>query len=215
MPIRLLVIDGQPVTRAGLQAMLAGTGVDPVGEASTASDAVMLAGELKPHAALLDLRLTDPSGIDRDGLEFLSGINGRGIAVPTLIFTAYKNPTYAARALALGAVGYLMKTVGRDDLVASIKRAATGESCWSRDERRRLTGALATERFEDDLEAPLTRRESEVLKQLAFGLTNRDIAEALGISYETVKEHVQHILRKLGAGDRTQAAVWAVRRGLA
>ena len=77
-----------------------------------------------------------------------------------------------------------------------------------------LTGALATPRLSDDIEVPLTRRESEVLRQLAHGLTNKEIAQALGISYETVKEHVQHILRKVGVTDRTQAAVWAVRKGL-
>ena len=71
-----------------------------------------------------------------------------------------------------------------------------------------------TPRVPLDVEAPLTRRENEVLKQLAFGLTNKEIARALGISYETVKEHVQHILRKVGVSDRTQAAVWAVRKGL-
>ena len=73
---------------------------------------------------------------------------------------------------------------------------------------------MATPRLAADIEVPLTQRESEVLKQLALGLTNKEIAQSLGISYETVKEHVQHILRKVGVSDRTQAAVWAVREGL-
>ena len=77
-----------------------------------------------------------------------------------------------------------------------------------------MTGALATPRLAADVEVPLTQRESEVLRQLAHGLTNKQIAEALHISYETVKEHVQHVLRKIGVSDRTQAAVWAVRKGL-
>ena len=77
-----------------------------------------------------------------------------------------------------------------------------------------MTGALATPRLAADVEAPLTQRESEVLRQLALGLTNKEIAQALKISYETVKEHVQHVLRKIGVTDRTQAAVWAVRRDL-
>ena len=77
-----------------------------------------------------------------------------------------------------------------------------------------MTGALATPRITADVEVPLTQREGEVLRQLAYGLTNKQIAEALHISYETVKEHVQHILRKIGVTDRTQAAVWAVRKGL-
>ena len=79
---------------------------------------------------------------------------------------------------------------------------------------RRVTGALATPRLNADVEVPLTQRESEVLRQLALGLTNKEIAQALSISYETVKEHVQHILRKVGVSDRTQVAVWAVRKGL-
>ena len=82
------------------------------------------------------------------------------------------------------------------------------------EELRRVTGALATPRLAADVEVPLTQRESEVLRQLAYGLTNKEIALALHISYETVKEHVQHILRKIGVTDRTQAAVWAVRKSL-
>ena len=85
---------------------------------------------------------------------------------------------------------------------------------WNRDELRRVTGALSTPRAAMELEVPLTKRESEVLKQLALGLSNKEIAQSLSISYETVKEHVQHILRKVGVSDRTQAAVWAVRKGL-
>ncbi len=78
-----------------------------------------------------------------------------------------------------------------------------------------MTGALATPRVGIDVEVPLTQRESEVLKYLSSGLTNKEIAQSLNISYETVKEHVQHILRKIGVTDRTQAAVWAVRNNLA
>jgi DNA-binding NarL/FixJ family response regulator len=77
-----------------------------------------------------------------------------------------------------------------------------------------VSGALAGPRSGGEIDVPLTKRESEVLKQLAFGLTNKEIAQALGISYETVKEHVQHVLKKLGVADRTQAAVWAVRNDL-
>ena len=91
---------------------------------------------------------------------------------------------------------------------------AAGKNIWTRDELRRVTGALATPRVAADIEVPLTQRENEVLRQLALGLTNKEIADALTISYETVKEHVQHILRKIGVTDRTQAAVWAVRKEL-
>jgi DNA-binding NarL/FixJ family response regulator len=114
----------------------------------------------------------------------------------------------------MGANGYLLKSCTRDDLIAAIKTAAAGENCWTRHELRRVTGALATPRITADVEAPLTQREADVLKHLAHGLTNKEIAEALHLSYETVKEHVQHMLRKIGLSDRTQAAVWAVRKGL-
>ena len=99
-------------------------------------------------------------------------------------------------------------------LLSAVRKAATGEMVWRREDLRRVTGALSTPRMPIDVEVTLTQRESEVLHQLAHGLTNKQIAEALSISYETVKEHVQHILRKIGVSDRTQAAVWAVRQGL-
>jgi DNA-binding NarL/FixJ family response regulator len=130
------------------------------------------------------------------------------------MFSSYDNPTYIARAVALGAAGYLVKNASREEIIAGIRRAANGESLWSREGLRRISGALATPRAPAELDAPLTKRESEVLKQLALGLSNKEIAQALDISYETVKEHVQHILRKLAVADRTQAAVWAVRKGL-
>jgi DNA-binding NarL/FixJ family response regulator len=99
-------------------------------------------------------------------------------------------------------------------LLSAIRKAARGESVWTREELRRVTGALATPRLAADVDVPLTQRESEVLRLLALGQTNKEIAQALHISYETIKEHVQHILRKLGVSDRTQAAVWAVRKKL-
>jgi DNA-binding NarL/FixJ family response regulator len=151
---------------------------------------------------------------DGDGLNTLGRIKLDRPAMPILIFSTYDNPTYVARAVALGANGYILKGTSKDKLVEAIRQAAEGQSVWTREELRRVTGALATPRLVADVEVPLTQRESEVLRQLAFGLTNKEIALALHISYETVKEHVQHILRKLGVTDRTQAAVWAVRKGL-
>jgi DNA-binding NarL/FixJ family response regulator len=134
--------------------------------------------------------------------------------LPVILFSTYDNPTYVARAVALGAAGYVLKSDSRERLIEAIQAATRGEAAWTREELRRVTGALATPRVVSDVEVPLTQRESEVLRQLANGLTNKEIALALGISYETVKEHVQHILRKIGVSDRTQAAVWAVRKGL-
>jgi len=109
----------------------------------------------------------------------------------------------------------MIKGIDRDGLLDFVRRSAGGESLWTREELRRLSGALSTPRLNAGVESSLTRRENEVLLQLALGRTNKEIAPELGISYETVKEHVQHILRKIGVTDRTQAAVWAVRKGLA
>ena len=134
--------------------------------------------------------------------------------LPVLMISSYDNPTYVARAVALGASGYLLKSSTGEELVEAIRTVAAGESVWKREALRRMTGALATPRLNVDVEVPLTQRESEVLQQMALGLTNKEIAQVLGISYETVKEHVQHVLRKVGVADRTQASVWAVRSGL-
>ena len=209
MAIRLLIVDDHPVVRKGVRSMLDGSEFTVTGEAGSAAEALSVLNQAEPELLLIDARLP---GVD--GIECLAKLKAEGVRCPAIIFSGYDNPTFVARASALGAAGYLLKTATRDELLAALRTAAAGESCWSRQELRRLTGALAAERIENDIEAPLTLRESEVLKQLAFGLTNKEIAQALGISYETVKEHVQHILRKVGVSDRTQAAVWAVRRGL-
>ncbi len=209
MSIKLLIADDHEVVRCGLRSLMAGTEVEIVGEATTGEQAIQLALEMKPDVVLLDIRM--PGG---DGLNALGRLKLEVPQIAVLILSTYDNPTYVARAVALGAAGYVLKGADREGLLDAIRKAAVGESAWTRDELRRVTGALATPRLNADVEVPLTQRESEVLRQLALGLTNKEIAQALHISYETVKEHVQHILRKVGVSDRTQAAVWAVRKGL-
>lgn len=209
MAITILIADDHEVVRCGLKSLISGTDIEIIGEATTGEDAVRMAVELNPDVVLLDIRM--PGG---DGLNALGRIKLDNPSRQVLMLSTYDNPTYVARAVALGAAGYVLKGAGRDKLIDSIRKAAMGESAWTRDELRRVTGALATPRLNADVEVPLTQRESEVLRQLALGLTNKEIAQALHISYETVKEHVQHILRKVGVSDRTQAAVWAVRKGL-
>ena len=209
MSIRILIADDHEVVRIGLKNLVARTEIRVIGEASTGQAAVRMALKDKPDLVLLDIRMPDG-----DGLNALGRIKLDRPDMPVLMLSTYDNPTYVARAVALGASGYLQKGATRDELLEGIRSAAAGESVWTREELRRVTGALATPRLTADIEVPLTQRESEVLRQLAFGLTNKEIAQALSISYETVKEHVQHILRKVGVSDRTQAAVWAVRKGL-
>ncbi len=209
MTISLLVADDHQVVRHGIKNILEGTGVVVTAEAATGDEVIALVAANKPNVVLLDVRM--PGG---DGLHVLGRLKLDHPELAVLLFSSYDNPTYVARAVALGASGYVLKNDSRERLIEAIQSAARGESAWSREELRRVTGALATPRVVSDIEVPLTQRESEVLRQLANGLTNKEIALALGISYETVKEHVQHILRKIGVSDRTQAAVWAVRKGL-
>ena len=208
MSIRILVADDHEVVRTGLKSLLHGTDIRIVSEAGTGEAALRLTKKHQPDLVLLDVHMPD-----KDGLWALGRLKAEYPELPVLIFSAFDNPAFVARAVALGAHGYVLKSTTKEKLVEAIRSAAAGQTTWTREELRRVTGALASPRLIADVEAPLTQRESEVLKQLALGATNREIAVALQISYETVNEHVQHILRKIGVADRTQAAVWAVRKG--
>lgn len=209
MSIELLIADDHEVVRTGLHSMLSGTEIHLVAAATDGDQVLPLALAQQPDVALLDVRMPKC-----DGLTCLGRLRAELPNLPVLMFSAYDNPTYVARAVAMGAAGYLNKSASRDRILTALRQAAAGESIWTREELRRVTGSLSTPRSPIGLEVPLTRREGEVLKQLALGLSNKEIARTLAISYETVKEHVQHILRKVGVSDRTQAAVWAVRKGL-
>lgn len=209
MSTKVLIVDDHEVVRLGIKSLLTGSNIIVVADAANGEQALEAVKIHKPDVILLDVRMPDS-----DGLTTLSRLRMEDSAVKVLMLSTYDNPTYVARAVALGANGYLLKSASREDLVAAIEKAAGGEDAWTRDELRRVTGALATPRMSGEVEVPLTQRESEVLRQLAHGLTNKEIGQSLGISYETVKEHVQHILRKIGVNDRTQAAVWAVRKNL-
>jgi DNA-binding NarL/FixJ family response regulator len=209
MSIKLLVADEHEVVRAGLKSLFAGTDIKIIGEATSGEAAVRMALKQNPDVVLMDVRMPDG-----DGLTALGRIKLDRPEMPIVMFSGFDNPTYIARAVALGASAFVLKGYSKEKLLESIRAAAKGENSWTREELRRVTGALATPRLNSDVDVPLTQRESEVLRQLGLGLTNKEIAQALDISYETVKEHVQHILRKIGVTDRTQAAVWAVRKGL-
>lgn len=209
MPIRLVIADDHEVVRIGLRTLLGGDEFHIVGEAASGDAALKLVKKHRPDILLLDVRM--PNG---DGLECLARVKLDHANIPVLMLSAFDNPTYLARALALGASGYLSKSASANEIVDAIKAAAQGQSVWTEDEIRRVSGALVPPLHGSEMDIFLTRRESEVLKQLSFGLTNKEIGQLLGISYETVKEHVQHVLRKIGVTDRTQAAVWAVRKNL-
>jgi DNA-binding NarL/FixJ family response regulator len=207
--INLLVVDDHDVIRGGVKSLLAGTEIKVVGEVATAKAAVEYLVDNQVDVVLMDVRMPDG-----DGLTALGRIKLDKPEQPVVMFSQFDNPTYVARAVALGANGYLPKNCTREQLLDALRTAAAGRNMWTREALRRITGALATPRVAPELEAALTQREGEVLRHLANGLTNKQIAESLEVSGETVKEHVQHILRKIGVNDRTQAAVWAVRKGM-
>lgn len=209
MSKKLLVVDDHMVIRLGLRSMLEGTDLEVVEETSNAAETLAAVEKSVPDVLLMDIRMEGG-----DGLNTLGRLKLDHPDLPIVLYSAYDNPTYIARAVALGAAGYVLKSAPRERLIEALQTAASGESAWTREELRRVTGALATPRLSQDIDVPLTHRENEVLRQMAQGLTNKEIAKMLGISYETVKEHVQHILRKIGVTDRTQAAVWAVRKNL-
>lgn len=209
MTKNVLIVDDHEIIRLGLRLTLEKTDLSVVAEASTAAEALEAVQKHNPDVVLMDIRMEGG-----DGLNALGRLKLDFPDLPIVLFSAYDNPTYIARAVALGASGYVLKSAPTERLIEALQTAVAGESAWTREELRRVTGALATPRLSQDIEVPLTQRESEVLRQMALGLTNKEIAKMLGISYETVKEHVQHILRKIGVTDRTQAAVWAVRKNL-
>ena len=210
MGIRLLIADDHEVVRRGLASVVEGTDIEIVGEASRGQDVARMAVELKPDIVLLDIRMPD-----EDGLTALRRIKEQSPYLPVLVLSTYDNPSYVARALALGASGYLLKGCGREEILSKIRTAALGENVWTANELRRFSSAAALQKSEPDLEVTLTKRELEVLLNVTGGLTNKQIGKLLFISAETVKEHIQNILRKIGVSDRTQAAVWAVRHGVA
>jgi DNA-binding NarL/FixJ family response regulator len=209
MAIKILVVDDEEVIRVGFRELLAGSDVEIVGDAKNADEFLEKCRAIPCDVALVDVRM-DPV----DGLTALQRMQLEGMKIPVIVFSAIDNPNYVARALTLGAAGFMLKSESRERWLEVIRKAAGGESTWSREELRRITGSAAVPRQSTDIDIPLTQREGEVLRLLASGLTNREISQQLEISYETVKEHVQHILRKVGVVDRTQAAVWAVRKKL-
>jgi DNA-binding NarL/FixJ family response regulator len=146
------------------------------------------------------------------GLEALERLRAATVRARILMLSTFDNPTYVARSIALGADGYLLKDASREELIEAIHRTSRGESAENSLFAR--IRSLMAKHSEGDERLPLTAREAQVLRHIALGLSNREIGLSLGISVETVKEHVQNILRKIDSTDRTQAAVWAVRNQL-
>jgi DNA-binding NarL/FixJ family response regulator len=210
MSIRLLIADDHELVRTGLVAMLEGTEIEIIAQAANADQALALAIEQQPDVILMDIRMPP-----RDGLLVIEKMLADCPQSRVVIFSTYDNPTYVARSIAMGAADYVLKGANRHQLTTAILRAARGEEPPETSLLQKLKSSMARRKDRSDTnDIPLTNRELQVLRHIALGLSNREIGQSLGISIETVKEHVQNILRKVDANDRTQAAVWAVRRGL-
>ena len=210
MSIKVLVVDGHELVRVGLVSLFNGTNIHVVAQAGSGREGIKLARKEKPNLVLLEVQLPD-----MDGFDALEQILAAAPASRVVILSAYDNPTYVARATVLGACDFLLKRTSRQQLIGAVTAAAQGDSPCRCGEMLRVIETMSTSQVSGKGETPLTRREEQVLRHIAFGLSNREIGWALGISVETVKEHVQNLLRKIPVTDRTQAAVWAMRKGVA
>lgn len=209
MSVRLLIADDHELVRSGICSLVANTDIEVVAQAASGTETVKLAREHKPDVVLLDIRMNDG-----DGLSALEEIHRELPEMRVVMLSTFDNPTYMARAQALGASDYVLKGASREQIVGAITAVAAGEVPSSHGELHKVAGKMAKQPKQANAEIALTQRETQVLRHLALGLSNKEIAQSLGISIETVKEHVQHLLRKMEVSDRTQAAVWAVRKGM-
>lgn len=210
MTVKVLVADDHEVVRTGLASLFAGSDIKIVAEAHNGNEAIKLAVKHKPDVVLMDIRMPDC-----DGLDALDKIHRELPNTRVVMLSTYDNPTYVARSVALGASDYVLKGASRQQLISTITGAAAGKAPSNTGELQRVAGAMSKNfAVKTPEEVPLTNREVQVLRHVALGLSNKEIGRSLGISIETVKEHVQNILRKITVTDRTQAAVWAVRKGL-
>lgn len=191
--------------------MLAGEpDLEVVGEATTGREAIDLCRRLAPDLVLMDVRMPD-----MDGLAATEAIRADNPDTQVVIVTLYENPDYLLQALRAGAAGYVLKDANRQEVVAAVRQVLRGEVLLNHEVATRVVRHLVDEGTgRGALGEPLTRREREVLQLLAQGMTNREIAGHLNVSVGTVKVHVERIISKLGASDRTQAAVRAVELGL-
>ncbi len=209
---RIIVADDHELARTGLIRMLDGEpDIAIVGEAATGTAAVALCADLQPDLVLMDVRMPE-----MDGLTATGEIHRRSPRTAVLIVTLYEQQDYIVRAIRAGASGYLLKDASRPHILEVIRKVLNGESAIdSVITMRVLQSILSPARIGEQrpIEA-LTHRETEVLQLLAEGYTNQEIALSLRIGAGTVKSHVEHIISKLGASGRTQAAVLAVQQGL-
>jgi len=201
-PIRVFSVDDHPLLREGIAAIINNeTDMLMVAQAATGCEAVEMFRRHVPDVTLMDLRLPDVSGIDA-----LIAIRAESPEARIIMLTTFEGDANIRRALEAGARGYLLKSTPPADLVETIRQVHAGRKGIPPDVAAHIAEHLGDE--------SLTERELDVLRLIAGGNRNRDIAEQLFISEETVKVHVKHVMEKLGASDRTQAVAIALRRGI-
>jgi DNA-binding NarL/FixJ family response regulator len=213
MTIRVLLADDQRLVRGGFRMILrAEPDLEVVGEAADGAEAVALAGELDPDVVLMDVRMPNVDGIEATRRI----IDGREDAPRVLVLTTFDLDDYVYEALRAGASGFLLKDAPEEQLVSGIRIVADGGSLFAPAVTRRLIErfAGAAPRHAPHAVAELTPRELEVLRLVARGLSNAEIAGELFLSEHTAKTHVAHILSKLGLRDRVQAVVLAYESGI-
>jgi NarL family two-component system response regulator LiaR len=208
--IRILVVDDHPVVRQGMVAMLeTEPGLVIVGEARNGLEAVELAERLRPNVVLMDLMMPEMDGIEatRQITQKLPGVN-------VLVLTSFSSNDKVLPSLSAGATGYLLKDSNPEELIHAIHQVARGESSLHPAVTRQLLKQITQSAEGPSPAEELTEREVEVLRCVARGLSNQEITRVLVISPATVNTHVSKILAKLGLTSRTQAALYALRKGL-
>jgi two-component system, NarL family, response regulator LiaR len=208
--IRVMVVDDHHIVREGLRALIeTEAGLELVGEAKDGYEAVVKTRSLKPDVILMDLVMPR-----MDGLEAISQIKRENEKAQILVLTSYSEDNKVFSAIKMGAMGYLLKDSLPEDLLRAIRDVYHGQPSLHPSIARKLMGELNRPPESPAMEEELTEREDDVLKLLALGLSNQDIADKLFISERTVRTHVSNILMKLHLANRTQAALHAWREGM-
>ncbi len=207
MAIQVLIVDDHSVVRQGLRMFL---GADPeieiIGEARNGAEALQMTVQLQPDVVLMDLLMPV-----MDGIQATAAIRRQAPKTEVLALTSILEDNSVVDAIRAGAIGYLLKDTEAHELRRAIKAAAAGQVQLSHQAAERLMREVRTPEL---IREPLTDRETDVLKLLALGKSNKEISQALGIGEQTVKTHVSHVLEKLDVPSRTQAALYAIRNGL-
>jgi len=210
-PIRVLIADDHAIVRKGIRALLATEkGIEVVGEAEDGGEALAQARQLRPDVVLMDLVMPVMNGVDA-----IRQISEQLPDVRILVLTSFTGLDKIFPAIKAGALGYLLKDSSPEELVRAIRQVYRGNASLHPAVARKLLQELSEPSGRAPAEDPLTDREKEVLRLVAQGRHNQEIADLLAISEATVRTHVSHILTKLELSSRTQAALYALRRGIA